>query len=81
MRAIMIAVAALVVLTAVDVGHAASEKRFCIIPGGTASGSGPNCSFDTLEQCRASRDGTQYCSENPYYRASARTKGRRSGHD
>lgn len=78
MRAAVIATLAALITMLAGAGHAAADRRFCIIPGGTAEGSGPDCRFDTLEQCRASRDGTQYCSENPYYRGAERPKARRS---
>jgi hypothetical protein len=85
MRPILIATLAAVALLAVDAARAQESffnKRFCTIPGGANSGSAPDCSYSTWEQCRASVTGTKYCAENPNWRqdaATARTKGRRTG--
>jgi Protein of unknown function (DUF3551) len=51
----------------VQSGVAQHNARFCMIHGGR-SGSIPDCSYRTLEQCRASTLGmAKYCTENPNY--------------
>src|SRR5262245_7526786 len=53
------------VLTAdVQSGVAQHNARFCLHGGRSAI---PNCSYPTLEQCRASILANQYCTENPNY--------------
>jgi hypothetical protein len=48
------------------------NNRYCSIPGGSGSGSFTDCSFATLEQCRASaRGSTRYCAENQNFKTAA----------
>src|SRR5262245_18425989 len=49
----------------VQSGVAQHNARFCL--NGGRSAAIPNCSYPTLEQCRASILANQYCSENPNY--------------
>lgn len=85
MRPVLIAIAAAAAVLAADAGRAQESffnKRYCTIPGGANSGSLPDCSYDTLEQCRASASvSTRYCAENPDWKpdaAAKRTKSRRA---
>jgi hypothetical protein len=80
MRLILIAASAAFALFATGSSHAQDSffnKRYCAIPGGSASGSGPDCSYNTWEQCRASVNGSKYCSENPNWRPDAQAARRR----
>ncbi len=90
MRLAWIGLATLIgALTAgVQTGSAQHISRYCTDGGGDNSSGMPDCSFNTLEQCRASASGLgRYCTENPDYvsRASGkqdqqpRSKGRRQG--
>ena len=81
MRLAFVALFTLGAALAADVqsGVAQHNARFCLIHGGR-SGAIPDCSYRTLEQCRASYSGgAQYCTENPNYtgpRQDATTQGR-----
>jgi hypothetical protein len=72
MRPILIAIATAALMSASAAPTHAQlsfyNKRFCAVPGGPNSGSEPDCSYNTWEQCRLSLSGTRYCSENPYWR-------------
>jgi hypothetical protein len=62
-----------------DSGSAQSSffnKRYCAQAGGSNSGSGLDCSFNTLEQCRMSLSGSRYCTENPFWKPEAPVKRR-----
>jgi Protein of unknown function (DUF3551) len=85
MRPVLIVMSAAAALLAIDASHAQESffnKRYCSIPGGANSGSLPDCSYNTWEQCRAGLTSpTRYCSENPNWRPEAgaeRTKARRA---
>ena len=52
----------------VQSGSAQHVSRYCTDGGGAESSGMPDCSFNTLEQCRASASGLgRYCTENPEY--------------
>ena len=71
MRPIMIATAAVVALMAAssagNTQNSFFNKRFCASSGGSEAGLA-DCSFNTLEQCRASIYGSKYCSENQFWK-------------
>ena len=71
MRPIIIATAAVVALMAASsAGNAQNSffnKRFCANNGGSDAAL-TDCSFNTLEQCRASIYGSKYCSENQFWK-------------
>ena len=77
MRPIMIATAAVVALMAASsAGNAQNSffnKRFCASSGGSEAGL-PDCSFNTLEQCRKSLYGNKYCSENQFWKQDTTTR-------
>ena len=68
MRLILTVIIAATTLLATDASRAQESffnKRYCAVPGGSNSGSLLDCSFNTMEQCRASAHGsTRYCTEN-----------------
>ena len=76
----LVAVAGAVVALAADVSAVRAQesffnKRYCSVPGGSHSGSMLDCSFNTMEQCRASAHGsTRYCSENRNWTPDAATQ-------
>jgi Protein of unknown function (DUF3551) len=68
MRAISIALLAVVTTLATSVEPSqAQNRRFCSQrPIGSSAPS--NCAYDTMEQCRASASGTgAYCTSNSFY--------------
>jgi hypothetical protein len=71
MRPIMIAAATAVALMAASSASSAQSsfynKRFCANSGGSEVGAA-DCSFNTLEQCRSSIYGIQYCTENRFWK-------------
>jgi hypothetical protein len=84
MRPFLIAMATVALLGA---GAGSSEaasffnKRYCLVPGGSASGAEPDCSYNTWEQCRQSTYGSKYCSENPNWKPQATPRGRKTGQE
>jgi len=70
MRAMFVVATAVAMLTAAS-GTQAQEsffnKRYCLTAFGKESG--PDCSFNTWEQCRASVYGGHYCYQNPLWRS------------
>ena len=75
MRPVLIAISAAAALLTADTSGAQESffnKRYCSIPGGANSGSLPDCSFNTWEQCRGGLTSpTRYCAENPNWRPDA----------
>jgi len=71
MRPIMIATAAVAIFMAASSAGSAQNtffnKRFCASAGGSDAGTA-DCSFNTLEQCRARIYGSQYCTENQFWK-------------
>jgi predicted nucleic acid binding AN1-type Zn finger protein len=70
MRLALIGLATLIAALAAGVqsGTAQHNSRYCTDGGGAESSGMPDCSFNTLEQCRASASGLgRYCTENPDY--------------
>ena len=71
MRPIMIATAAVAAFMAASSSGSAQNsffnKRFCASTGGNEAGTA-DCSFNTLEQCRARIYGSQYCTENQFWK-------------
>ena len=60
-------------------GVAQHNAAFCLINSGGRGSGIPDCSYRTLEQCRASILANQYCTENPNYsepRQGSTTQGR-----
>jgi len=60
-------------------GDAQHNSRFCAISVGDEGSGMPDCSFRTMEQCRATTKGLGYCTENPSYtepRQGSTTQGR-----
>src|SRR5215467_14064660 len=62
---VTVAVSLLLVIDASQAQESFFNKRYCSIPGGSNSGSMPDCSYNTWEQCRGGLSGTRYCAENP----------------
>ena len=53
------------------------NKQFCASAGGSDAGTA-DCSFNSLEQCRARIYGSQYCTENHLWRQNTTRTGRPS---
>ena len=81
MRPIMIATAAVAAFMAASSAASAQNtffnKRFCASAGGSDAGTA-DCSFNSLEQCRARIYGSQYCTENQFWKQDT-TRTRRPG--
>jgi len=80
-RLILTATVAALLLLGINPSNAQESffnKRYCSIPGGSNSGSLPDCSYNTWEQCRGGLSGTRYCAENPNWVPPERTKPRRA---
>jgi Protein of unknown function (DUF3551) len=77
MRPILMVIVAATTVLAADASRAQESffnKRYCSVPGGSNSGSLLDCSYNTMEQCRASAHGTtRYCSENRNWKPDAAT--------
>ena len=73
MRNLLLALAAVATMTAIQGTPAeAGERAFCIIGGSASSNLRGDCRFDTYAQCLATASGTRsFCDRNYFYNPAA----------